>query len=158
MVAAAGQPVQGTRWLVGPRRVAVWPMVREEGQLASEPQPRLGCVETLDAWWAGIQAGRAGGPGICRSGSSAFEAAGEQGDDAERSDLLKSVAKWMLIGALCFSLRASLAPLMAAGALVQFTGAIEWVLLIVSEQRVRQALQVEVDCQKLEAFRAEAGS
>jgi len=46
-----------------------------------------------DARWAGVRAGRAGGPGISRSGSSAFEAAGERGDGAERSGLLESVAR-----------------------------------------------------------------
>ena len=138
--------------------MAVWPMFREEGQLASEPQPRLGCVETLDAWWAGIQAGRAGRPGIRCSGSSAFEAAGEQGDGTERSDLLNCMAKWMqisslpgimLIRTLCFALGASLAPLTAAGVLVQFARAVEWVLLIVSVQRAHQALRVKADRLKL---------
>ena len=43
----AGWPVRVRRWRVGPRHVTEWPTVGEEGRLASDPQPGLGCVETL---------------------------------------------------------------------------------------------------------------
>ena len=71
-----------------------------------------------------MQAGRADGPGISRSGSSAFQATGERGNGTERSGLPESVARLMqvsslsaiaLVGALCFALGASSAPPMVAG-------------------------------------------
>ena len=47
LVAAAEQPVRGILRRVGPRHVAVWLTVGEEGRLASDLRPGLGCVETL---------------------------------------------------------------------------------------------------------------
>ena len=114
-----------------------------------------------------MQDWRAGRPGIRRSESCAYEAGGERGNGAERSDLLENVVRMIqlslllgivLDGALCFPRGASLAPLTAADAPAQFDGAAESVSFTVSEQRACQALRVEADRQKLEALRAEAGS
>ena len=69
-------------------------------------------------------------------------AEGERDNGAERSDLLKSLARRMqissllgivLIGALCFELGASSRPPTAAGVLVQCARAAERLLLTVSE-------------------------
>ena len=96
-----------------------------------------------------------------------LEAAGERDDGAERSDLLESVTRWMqlslmlgivLIGALCFALGASLRPPTVAGAPAQSVRATKLALLTVFEQKVLQALCVEVDRQKTEVLRAKAGS
>ena len=145
-----------TLWRVRPRRVTNG----QGGEVGSVGLTTRAGVRR-DAQWVGVQAGRAGGPGICCSGSSVFEAAGERGNGVERSGLLKSVARWMqlslllgivLIGALCFALGASLAP-----PPVQFSGAAESMLITVSEQRACQALRVEADRKKLETLCAKAG-
>ena len=111
------------------------------------------CCEVADGWEggsAGIRpeawAGCNGGPGIYCSGSPSLEATGELADGAERSDLLKSMARWMqlssmlgivLVGALHFTLGASSAPLMVTGAPAQFAGAAERVSRTVSKQMAR---------------------
>ena len=62
------------------------------------------------------------------------------------------------VGALCFVLGASSAPLTVAGAPAQFDGTAERVSLTISKQIARQALRMEADRQKLEDLRAKAGS
>ena len=39
--------MDGTRWQVGPCRVFAWLTVGEEGRLALDLRPGLGCVEAL---------------------------------------------------------------------------------------------------------------
>ena len=101
------------------RRVGPCRMADGRGGGAAGVRPAARAGVRRDARWAGVRAGRAGGPGISRSGSSVFEAAGERDNGAERSGLLESVARLMqvsslsaivLVGALCFVLGASSAP------------------------------------------------
>ena len=71
---------------------------------------------------------------------------------------LYSLLGILLVSALCFALGASFGPPTATSAPAQSAGAAERVSPIVLEERACQALCVEADQQKLEAFRAEAGS
>ena len=71
---------------------------------------------------------------------------------------VSSLLAIVVVGALCFALGASLAPLTVAVAQAQFVGAAERVSLTVLEQSAIQALHVEVDRQKLKALRVEAES
>ena len=154
--------MRGTFWRVGPRRVA-------DGQGGGAAGVGITSWDRArrDAWWAGVRAGRAGGPEICRSGSSAFEATGERGNGAELLGLLESVSRWMqfssllgivLVGTLCFALGASSGPPTVASAPAQFAGAADRVSLTVSKQMACQALRMKADRQKLEALRAKAES